>query len=432
VTESLSLEEEIAAAVAASGHGRELGPVQIEVRDVHKTFRIPMQFETFKERATHPFSRADYRELRALRGISFDVRQGEFFGIVGRNGSGKSTLLKILASIYRADRGTIRMAGRLAPFIELGVGFNPEMTARENVALNGVMMGLGRREAARKLDGVLEFAELGEFVDLKLKNYSSGMMVRLAFAVMVEADADIMLIDEVLAVGDASFAQKCLDVFRAKRRQGKTLVLVSHDMATVQGFCDRAMLIHDGELRYLGDPEETALRYHRLNFGGSDDDTNSTHASDADVRLIDVWLENDAGERVENVEQGRPIGLNLVVEARHDLDRPMFSFQFLNAISVPVFGFSEPLSVGEPEAERIVAGQRVRIAGKIENPLVPGRYSVDCSILRNRSVGDLALRVPRLMEFEVQGNGPVGMGVHEHEGGLVSVPMEVDATLERR
>src|SRR3954454_1937503 len=180
------------------------GPVVIEVRGLDKSFRVPRyRVDTLKERFSHPFTRVEYRELRALRGVSFDVRRGEFFGVVGRNGSGKSTLLKILSSIYRADGGRIRMAGRLAPFIELGVGFNAELTARENVALNGVMMGLGRREAAARLGAVLEFAELEEFVDLKLKNYSSGMLVRLAFSVMVQTDADIMLVDEVLAVGDA-------------------------------------------------------------------------------------------------------------------------------------------------------------------------------------------------------------------------------------
>ena len=190
--------------------------------------------------------RVEYRELHALQDVSFDVRKGEFFGIVGRNGSGKSTLLKILASIYRADPGRVRMAGRVAPFIELGVGFNPELTARENVVLNGVLMGLTRREAQRRLDAVIDFAELHEFADLKLKNYSSGMMVRLAFAVMVQADADIMLIDEVLAVGDAAFAQKCMDVFHEQRRAGKTIVLVTHDMATVQSLCHRAMLLARG------------------------------------------------------------------------------------------------------------------------------------------------------------------------------------------
>ena len=240
----------------------------IEVRDLERPFLPDRRVDTLKERVARPLRRVQYRELRAVRGISFDVHQGEFFGIVGRNGSGKSTLLKVLASIYRADAGRIRMAGRLAPFIELGVGINPELTARENVELNGVMMGLGRRDARKRLDSVLEFAELQEFVDLKLKNYSSGMLVRLAFSVMVEADADVMLVDEVLAVGDAAFAQKCMDVFHEKKDAGKTLILVTHDMATVQAFCDRAMLIHDGEQRFLGDPEEAALGYYRLNFAG--------------------------------------------------------------------------------------------------------------------------------------------------------------------
>src|SRR3989440_9011568 len=227
-------------------------PKAIEVRGVEKIFRVPdRRMDTIKERVVRPFARTEYRELHALRNVSFDVYRGEFFGIVGRNGSGKSTLLKILASIYKPDAGRVRIAGRVAPFIELGVGFNPEMTARENVALNGVLFGLSRREAQRRLDAVLDFAELHEFIDLKLKNYSSGMMVRLAFSVMVQADADIMLIDEVLAVGDASFAQKCMDVFYARRNSGKTIVLVTHDMATVQSLCHRAMVLHDGTLDYV-------------------------------------------------------------------------------------------------------------------------------------------------------------------------------------
>ena len=231
-------------------------PVAIEVRGVDKTFQIPRhRIDSLKERLTHPFTRQEYRTLQALRNISFDVHQGEFFGILGRNGSGKSTMLKIMASIYRPDAGRVRVAGHLAPFIELGVGFNPELSSRENVLLNGVLMGLSRREAARRLDAVLEFAELAEFADLKLKNYSSGMMVRLAFAVMVEADADVMLIDEVLAVGDAAFSQKCLNVFSELRDRGRTIVLVTHDMATAQRFCDRAMLIHDSEAQYTGDIE---------------------------------------------------------------------------------------------------------------------------------------------------------------------------------
>jgi ABC-type polysaccharide/polyol phosphate transport system ATPase subunit len=400
-------------------------PVVIEARGVEKTFRIPQhKVDTFKERALHPFSRSEYRELRALRGISFDVHEGEFFGIVGRNGSGKSTLLKIMSSIYRADAGRIRMAGRLAPFIELGVGFNPELTSRENVVLNGVMMGLGRREAQRRLDAVLDFAELRGFADLKLKNYSSGMMVRLAFAVMVEADADTMLIDEVLAVGDASFAQKCMDVFRAKRAAGKTLVLVTHDMATVQSFCDRAMLLHDGELRYLGDAEEAALRYYRLNFGGAD----GGHAGpggvpDVNVRVVDAWLADEAGQRVENVEQDEAIGLSVVFEARHDLEAPVFGFHFLDADGQTLFGFNRTLERAAGESDLLPAGRRVRISGRIENRLLPGRYFVNCWISRNRNHGDLALHVVRLLDFVVYGTRP--------GPGSFSVNVDVEAGVER-
>jgi ABC-2 type transport system ATP-binding protein len=392
---------------------------------VDKAFRIPThRVDTLKERVAHPLAKQELRELRALRGVSFEVRRGEFFGIVGRNGSGKSTLLKILASIYRADRGSIRMAGRLAPFIELGVGFNQELTARENVALNGVMMGLGRREAARRLDRVLDFAELREFVDLKLKNYSSGMLVRLAFAVMVEADADIMLIDEVLAVGDASFAQKCMDVFQQKRDAGKTLVLVTHDMATVQSFCDRAMLLHDGEQLYTGEPEEAALRYFRLNFGGADEHNGRPPAAvpDVNIKLLDVWLEDEAGRRVENVEQGQPIGLNLIAEARHDLIKPVFNFHFVNTEGVWVFGFSKTLPDDDQRHAWIAKGERIRIAGQIENPLVPGRYSVECWMSRDRPEGNLAVHPLRLLDFLVYGTKP--------GPGSISVRADVETVLE--
>jgi ABC-2 type transport system ATP-binding protein len=398
--------------------------VVIEARGVDKTFRIPShRVDSLKERVIRPFTRADYRELRALRDVSFDVNRGEFFGIVGRNGSGKSSLLKIMASIYRADAGRIRMAGRVAPFIELGVGFNPELTARDNVLLNGVMMGLSRREAARRLDAVLEFAELEEFEELRLKNYSSGMMVRLAFAVMVQADADIMLIDEVLAVGDAAFAQKCMDVFHEKRRAGKTIVLVTHDMATVQALCHRAMLIHDGELRFIGDPEETALRYYRLNFGGADADVGGDGAAavpDVHARLVESWFEDESGERVDNVEQGTPLRLNVVLEAREELAEPIFAVHVLNADGATVFGFQTRLT-DAGRRDSIAAGGRVRISGTIENPLVPGRYFANCFVYREGSRRG-ALQAIHMPGFVVYGTAPAP--------GLVSVKADVEAVAE--
>ena len=274
-------------------------PLAIEARGLKKSFRIPThRVDSIKERIVHPFAATTPR-LRALDGISFDIRQGEFFGIVGRNGSGKSTLLKLLASIYRADAGTIRMAGRLAPFIELGVGFNEDLTARENVLLNGVMMGLTPKETRDRLDAVIEFAELEEFVELKLKNYSSGMLVRLAFSVMLQADADVLLIDEVLAVGDAAFQQKCADAFHEMKAEGKTIVLVTHEMTTVEEYCHRAMLIDGGKIQHIGDPDEVGRDYLQLNFErGSRGPGGSADRRGREVRLLDAWIEDAEGERV--------------------------------------------------------------------------------------------------------------------------------------
>ena len=230
-------------------------PPALVVDGVSKRFRIPGErVHTLKERALHPLRHIPYRELIAVEGVSFSVAPGEFFAVVGRNGSGKSTLLKCLAGIYAVDAGQMYVNGRVSTFIELGVGFNMELPARENVIINAAMLGLPPREARRRLDRVLEFAELEEFADLRLKNYSSGMLVRLAFAVMIQVDADILLIDEVLAVGDASFQQKCFDEFARLRREGRTMVLVTHDMGAVERFCDRALLLERGRIEMMGDP----------------------------------------------------------------------------------------------------------------------------------------------------------------------------------
>ncbi|HLJ04449.1 MAG TPA: ABC transporter ATP-binding protein [Solirubrobacteraceae bacterium] len=394
-------------------------PVVVQARDVRKTFQVPdRRIDTLKERVVHPTRRVTYRELHALRGISFDVRQGEFFGIVGRNGSGKSTLLKILASIYQADAGRIRVAGRMAPFIELGIGFNPELTARENVALNGVMMGLTRREAARRLDAVLEFAELHEFVELKLKNYSSGMMVRLAFATMVQADPDIMLIDEVLAVGDARFAQKCMDVFQDRRRAGRTLLLVTHNMPTVQSLCDQALLLHDGEQRFLGDPEQAAAEYYRLNFGSENTPTAGPQPGiDVSISVLDVWLEDDDGRRVDNVEQGRPIRLQLIVEARYDLDSPAFNFQCVNVDGHWIFTFD-----ATEVPARIPAGGRLRITGTVQNPLMPGRFLLSCWTSSVAAGGQPTIQTLELVRFYVYGT--------RTGAGNVVLDTEVQAVIE--
>ncbi len=236
------------------------------VENLHKTFRLPHDRKnSLKSRLINFGSRQTYETFHVLNNINFSVKKGEFFGIVGRNGSGKSTLLKTIGKIYYPTSGKVQVNGTLTPFIELGIGFNAELTGRENVFLNGAILGLTRKETEEKYDEIVGFAELEKFMDQKLKNYSSGMQVRLAFAIAIQAHNDIMLIDEVLAVGDSSFQRKCFEVFRQIKNSDKTVILVTHDMGVVQEFCDRALMIQDSKVIAMGKPREIALRYELAN-----------------------------------------------------------------------------------------------------------------------------------------------------------------------
>lgn len=364
--------------------------------------------------------RAKVNGIEILKGLDLTVRAGEVHAIMGRNGSGKSTLLKILASIYAADAGRIRMAGRLAPFIELGVGFNPDLTARENVELNGVMMGLSRREARGRLDAVLDFAELREFVDMKLKNYSSGMLVRLAFSVMIQSDAEILLIDEVLAVGDASFQQKCADVFHEIRDSDRTVILVTHDMSAVEHYCHRAMLLHDGDIKVIGEPDEVARSYLRLNFDQAPAESGGgTGDGLADVALLDAWLEGTDGARVSAVERGEEIRFAAQFRANREVEAPTFGFGFANADHVDVAGVDTGLPAGVPD--RLKPGQTVCIRGTVENRFTPGRYVVKCWVHREHNYANLVLHAPHVLDFVVFGTAGAG---------VVSLDYELEATVE--
>jgi ABC-type polysaccharide/polyol phosphate transport system ATPase subunit len=241
----------------------------IEVTSVSKTFLIPHeQRARVKEYFAHPLRRMTYERNEVLRDVTFQVDEGEFFGIVGPNGTGKSTLLKVLAGIYRADTGRVRVNGRVSPFIELGVGFNPEFSARTNVEISGVLIGLTRKQVAERFDSIIEFAGLERFVDQQLKNYSSGMLLRLAYSVAIQVPFDILLLDEALAVGDAEFQQKCFETFAEMRTQGKTVVFVSHDLGSVSTFCDRAMLLESGRIAAIGDVDEVIEAYRPDEFIG--------------------------------------------------------------------------------------------------------------------------------------------------------------------
>jgi lipopolysaccharide transport system ATP-binding protein len=240
-------------------------PAAISVEHVTKRFRIPMdRSSTLKYRLTHPRSTSRYHDFDAVSDVSFDVAPGEFVGVIGHNGCGKSTLLKMLADIYRPTAGRIVVRGQVSPFLELGVGFNPELTARENIFLSGAVLGITRAELRRRVDEILAFAELEHAAEQKVKTFSSGMEVRLAFSVAIQANAAILLMDEVLAVGDARFQAKCFEVFARYKRDGRTVVLVTHDTSAVELYCDRALLLDHGHLLSDGPAAEVTSLYRRM------------------------------------------------------------------------------------------------------------------------------------------------------------------------
>jgi ABC-type polysaccharide/polyol phosphate transport system ATPase subunit len=234
----------------------------IDAIGVSKSFLIPHEERTtFKEHFLHPLRRSTYETNLALAEVTFSVERGEFFGVIGANGSGKSTLLKVLAGIYQPDEGTVRVQGLMSPFIELGVGFNMELTARDNIRINATLLGLTLDEVDDRFETIVTFAELERFVDQKLKNFSSGMQVRLAYSIAIQVPFDVLLLDEVLAVGDQSFQEKCFATFDRFRDEGKTVVFVSHDLRAVARYCDRALLLEDGRPAALGDSETVIETY---------------------------------------------------------------------------------------------------------------------------------------------------------------------------
>jgi ABC-2 type transport system ATP-binding protein len=403
-------------------------PPSIEVSRISKTFRIPVhRYETFKQRALHPLRRTAHRELRVLKDITFQVPEGEFLGVIGRNGSGKSTLLKLLASVYRPDSGGIRVAGTIAPIIELGVGFQPELAAYDNVILNGLMLGLTPREARRRFDAVIDFAELREFVDMKLKNYSSGMRVRLAFAIAMQTDPDVLLLDEVLAVGDAGFQQRCQEAFEEiKRKRNKTVLLVTHGMAHIERHCDRALLLEDGRIAEIGDPVEVGQRYLELSPSPSlgvqpqpagDWEQIPGHVA-LHTRLID-----SRGRQVSSTSPGRPLRLDISVAASEPLESPMLVLRISDPAGASIFEPS-PIDLSE-YGEQLARGERIGVGATVENKLRPGRYIAGCVLAAKSRGPETGLSAPASVEFEVRPDGSA-------DSGLVSLDYEIQIGREVR
>lgn len=396
-------------------------PPPIVVESVGKSFRVPEErVQTLKERALHPMRRSRYHRFPSLNEISFDVRDGEFFGIAGRNGSGKSTLLKCLAGIYRVDRGRIWMNGRLSTFIELGVGFNPDLAARDNVVLNGIMMGLSPREARARYDAVIDFAELQEFEELKLKNYSSGMQVRLAFSVAIQVDADILLIDEVLAVGDAAFQQKCFDVFIRMRNEGRTIVFVTHDMGSLRRFCHRALLLEKGNMVHIGDPLDVADRYLEINFEQAATEPGSVSASGEGHldggRIVDGWIEDEHGSRVTAIAQGRRITAKVLVNFTADVEDPVVGLHVISDEGVLMLNATSA-DAGE-RGLRFRTGEEVLFSFSFQNVLAPRRYRPTLTLAHRGTGLDMIDRVEEAFSFVVTSARATG--------GLIDLPVDFE------
>ena len=391
-------------------------PAAAVVRGVSKSFRLPSErIHTLKERVLHPLRRTDFQRFDALRDVSFEVARGEFFGIVGRNGSGKSTLLKCLAGIYQVDQGEIYIDGRVSTFIELGVGFNPDLAARDNVIINGVMLGLTPREAAERYDQVIEFAELRDFEDLKLKNYSSGMQVRLAFSVMVQVDADVLLIDEVLAVGDVAFQQKCFDVFNRLRDEGRTILFVTHDMSAVRRFCHRALLIERGEVIALGEPDKVAARYVDVSFDAAtpEEVVAGERSGDRTAELIEAWWCDESGERVETLRQGRTCSFHARARFKEDIEHPAIAVVFENEHHQPLLATSTEWV--EERTGSFRAGDEADFSVHLDMHFAPGRIYASPWI---------AARGTRILDRRPQMTTALVTGTHV-SGGLVDLPHDV-------
>ena len=262
--------------------------IAVKVDHVSKYFKLPTEAtNSLRTAMVNRFKGIKgYKEQHVLKDISFEVEKGDFFGILGRNGSGKSTLLKIISEIYVPEKGSVTIDGKLVSFIELGVGFNPELTGRENVYMNGAMLGFSTAEIDAMYDDIVDFAELRDFMNQKLKNYSSGMQVRLAFSVAIKAQGDILILDEVLAVGDEAFQRKCNDYFQERKKSGKTTILVTHDMGAVKKYCNKAVLIENGLVKAIGDPFDVSDQYSFDNL-----ESNSHHSGNEDEGMVTTEVE---------------------------------------------------------------------------------------------------------------------------------------------
>jgi ABC-2 type transport system ATP-binding protein len=390
----------------------------IRVSGVSKTFRIPHEkISSLRGAFVNLFHANGYEEFKALDDVSFEVKKGEFFGIIGRNGSGKSTLLKIIAGIYQPDKGKVKVNGLISPFLELGIGFNPELSGRDNVYLNAAVLGLSHKQIDEKFDDIVEFSELRRFIDQKVKNYSSGMQVRLMFSVAIHANRGILLMDEVLAVGDTNFQKKCIEEFEKYRKEGKTVVLVTHDIETVREYCDKAMLLENGKIIKIGKSSDVVNEYINKNLEQSGRKVKSLFPvneepitkdrkkepqeikSEKEIRTKEksreakdervqrygshraiiekIEILNDKKEKSQNLESGKKFSVNLFIRYLDDIENSVFAIVFKNYAGKSVFGIHSLYSRNPVKIRKIAKGEKIKVMLEGEMLLTQGAYDLN-------------------------------------------------------
>lgn len=385
----------------------------IRVKNVSKDFILPHNKKTSLKQAAIGLVKRDtsYEVQHALKDVSFEIKKGEFFGIVGRNGSGKSTLLKIMAGVYTPTNGGIKVNGSLVPFIELGVGFNPELSGRDNVFLNGALLGFSREEMEKMYDEIVAFAELEQFMDQKLKNYSSGMQVRLAFSIAIRAEGDILVLDEVLAVGDSAFQKKCYDYFDQLKLDKRTIVLVTHSMGTIEQFCDRAMILENGALLDVGEPTKIADLYNEQNLKISKESVarnNKKTQKDTEsestglvAKIVSIETYSPKTGTKKNIfTYNEKIGIRYLIKTYEFIKSPTVGLAIHDKKKNHIFATNTP-NIGV-KLKDVEPNQTIQIEFIIDNTLGNNIYSISGAVAStNRS--ETYNRVHDIHHFEVGG-----------------------------
>lgn len=385
--------------------------IAVSVDGLSKTFRIPLEGSTgLKQKLINTLKgRKGYREFTPLNDISFQIEKGEFFGIVGRNGSGKSTLLKTIAGIYTANKGGVTVNGSLVPFIELGVGFNPELTGRENVFLNGSLLGFSKKEMDEMYDQIVEFAELSEFMDERLKNYSSGMQVRLAFSIAIRAESDILLLDEVLAVGDEAFQRKCFSYFAQLKKDKKTVILVTHDMSSVQRFCTRALLINDGSILNIGNTADIARDYQKLNSPVETIVEQASKVEKPKQKKTNIKISgsvvDEKGKSIRYVKPDKNVVIKLSIESKVLVESAFVGILINKENGEMVYRYTSEKP--NQTIDSFKAGSITQLTVELENIFGEGEYSVTAMVKSNDRATEYVIE-DDLIQFGITSGGDFG------------------------